>query len=494
MDNEGERERLIPPSAESELQPRRGFQWRYTIELPLFLISFGVVLAATPLSNIIMYRTCTHTLGHTVGECHTFLEPDSMNHTQELENEVQKYVTMVNAAQTVIAAVVPAALSLFLGVWSDKYGRKPLLVWTFLGMTFNGMLSVVYSMVESLGPWWYIVSSLPCALTGGFHIIMIGAFCFIKDITDDDNRSFRLTMLTLTNALAQTTATMLCPYIVKWIGNVYLLLLAATLYTLAYAFTMVIVEESLTNIEQGSFLSVLKLSHIKEMAIACFSRKPDYGRAILLLSGATCFLSLFLLYGENGLLYMYTREHLHWTMKDFTMFSSISTGMWFVGAFVGVAFIQKWLRISDLTFTAISFMSCVVEYTVKTVATTTWLMYLGSALSLFGTVYAVLIRSFLSKTLPSQDIAKVFGFLSFVEAFCPLLAPLVYNSLYEATISTFPGSILVLTAGIYAVCFILTLIIKCITIRINTSQSYDVIRAHVQSSPSVRIREAHLIM
>lgn len=117
------------------------------------------------------------------------------------------------------------------------------------------------------------------------------------------------------------------------------------------------------------------------MASACFKKRPNYGRAILLLTVVAAVLSLFTLYGTNGLIYLYTRKQLEWTMKDFTTFSSISTAIWFVGAFVGVAFIQKWLQISDLTFTAISFLSCVAEYTVKSCARTTWVMYLGKFLA-----------------------------------------------------------------------------------------------------------------
>lgn len=87
----------------------------------------------TPISNIILYRTCVHSLDHSVDECKGFLSPDKTNATKPLEEEVQKYVTYVSTVKTIIESLAPAFLSLFLGVWSDTHGRKPLIVWPLLG-------------------------------------------------------------------------------------------------------------------------------------------------------------------------------------------------------------------------------------------------------------------------------------------------------------------------------------------------------------------------
>lgn len=61
---------------------------------------------------------------------------------------------------------------------------------------------------------------------------------------------FRLTLTQLTYALGQTTGGMLSPFILKVVSYDYFLLGAATIHTLGLAYTMVFIEESLTNIEQ----------------------------------------------------------------------------------------------------------------------------------------------------------------------------------------------------------------------------------------------------
>lgn len=47
---------------------------------------------------------------------------------------MQGYATFVLTVKTVMESIGPAIMSLFLGVWSDTYGRKPLIVWPMLGM------------------------------------------------------------------------------------------------------------------------------------------------------------------------------------------------------------------------------------------------------------------------------------------------------------------------------------------------------------------------
>lgn len=90
-------------------------------------------IPGTAISNIILYRTCVHSLNHTVEECRFFLAPERTNETTKLEEEVQKYATFVQTVKIVIESIGPAILSMFLGVWSDTHGRKPLVVWPLLG-------------------------------------------------------------------------------------------------------------------------------------------------------------------------------------------------------------------------------------------------------------------------------------------------------------------------------------------------------------------------
>ncbi|KAL0820576.1 hypothetical protein ABMA28_006421 [Loxostege sticticalis] len=455
QENENENQLTESSSNNNTISELPGRPFGITMEFPLFVTMLAVSLSGTAISNIILYRTCVHSLNHTVEECRFFLAPERTNETTKLEEEVQKYATFVQTVKIVIESIGPAILSMFLGVWSDTHGRKPLVVWPLLGVAMSSILVVIYSMMEHLGPWWFVLTAIPFGLTGGFSVIFTGAFCYISDITTTKTRSLRMTILEAAVSAGSVIGSLLSAHLLKAIGNVYLLLLVASLYVIAYAFTNVHLRESLNGALPGGICSVLDILLVKEMFRECFKRRPNNLRTQLLLVTVANSLSVFMLYGLFGLSYMYTREKLHWALKDYTQYSAITTTISFTGSFFGVAVLQKYLSIGDLAFSIVAFLSTAAEYTVKAFAAKTWHMYLGSAISLFGGLSSPLLRSFISKIMPVEDIAKVFALMCAIEGISPLISPPLYNTLYEYTITAFPGAIMLLTSVISTICAVL---------------------------------------
>ncbi|XP_013187573.2 probable peptidoglycan muropeptide transporter SLC46 isoform X1 [Amyelois transitella] len=429
------------------------------LEFALFLTMMGLTLSSTAISNIVLYRSCVHSLHYSVEECRPFLSPERTNDTKHLEVEVQKYVTYVTTVKTIIESLGPAFLSLFLGVWSDTHGRKPLIVWPLFGLTWTSMSIVVFAMLDNLGPWWYTLTVIPISITGGFSGLFTGAFCYISDVSTSKNSSLRMTLMEIAVSAGSVVGSLACSHLLKAVGNVYMLLIAASIFVLAYAVTNVWLQESLVGAVPGTLSSVLDFLLIKEMVTECFKRRPNYLRAQILILTVANSLNVFILYGLSGLEYLYTREKLHWSLKDFNQFSAASVLISFVGSFLGVAVIQKYCKVSDLAFSAISFASSVGEYAIKTIAVASWHMYLASGVSSFGSLSAPLIRSFLTKILPVQDIAKVFALMCAIEGIFPLISPALYNAVYNLTIASFPGAILLMTSFVNAICLVMLLVV-----------------------------------
>jgi len=52
---------------------------------------------------------------------------------QKIEGQVQEYASTITMISSMLESTVPAIVSLFLGPWSDKFGRRPILLSTFTG-------------------------------------------------------------------------------------------------------------------------------------------------------------------------------------------------------------------------------------------------------------------------------------------------------------------------------------------------------------------------
>ncbi|XP_050681466.1 solute carrier family 46 member 3-like [Leptidea sinapis] len=243
-------------------------------------------------------------------------------------------------------------------------------------------------------------------------------------------------------------------YLLRAVGNVYLLLITSSLYVIAYVFTNVVLEESLRGAVKGGLKSVLNISLIKEMITECFKERPNHGRAQILLLTVANSLSVFILYGVMSLEYLYTRHKLNWAIKQYTLYSAVHTTVNFVGAFFGVVVVQRLFHVTDLAFSIVAFLSATSEHLIKAFAVMSWHLYLGAGIAVFRGLSSPLIRSMLTKILPPQDIAKVFALMCAIEGVSPLVSPALYNSLYAYTISSFPGAIYILSCGITGLCAI----------------------------------------
>ncbi|XP_068620712.1 probable peptidoglycan muropeptide transporter SLC46 [Battus philenor] len=431
-----------------------GRPYRITVEIPLFLCMLGLAMSSSAISNIIFYRTCVHSLNHTEEECKDFLSPIRSNSTKWLEKDVQRYATFILTVKTAMEAVVPAVLSMFLGVWSDTYGRKPLIVWPILGMALTSMLIVIYGLVD-LNPWWYILTVIPFSFTGGFVVLFTGAYCYVSDITTTQSTSIRMTLVDATVSIGNVIGSLMSAYLIFIVGNVNLLLITATLIVLAYAFSNIYLKESLVGALEGGVCKILDWLYFKEMLRECFKERPNHGRKLIFLLTAVRSISVFLLYGVGDLEYLYSREKLHWALEEYNTYSAVSTAIVFMGGFFGVLFMQKVLRMSDLFLAATAFLSAGAEYMIKAFAVTTWHMYLSVSTSLFKGISGPLIRSFVTKIFPVEDIAKVFALMCAIEGLNPIIAPIICNSIYIATLSSFSGTIYLVSSGLVGVCIVL---------------------------------------
>ncbi|XP_039759663.1 solute carrier family 46 member 3-like isoform X2 [Pararge aegeria] len=446
MADNGDRSSLLP-------LPKRSIAT--TIELPILLNMIAVSLTGSALSNIILYRTCVHSLGHTEYECKPFLSPIKTNATAGLEEDVQRYSTYISTVKMVLEYLCPAVLSMFLGVWSDTYGRKPLIVWPLFGMAISGILIVIFAMIETLSPWWYVATAVPFSITGGYIVMFTGAYCYINDTSSASSSSLRMTILDATISLGTIAGNLFSTYLILTIGNVYLLLLTATLNVIAYSFANIWIMESLRGALEGGASRVLDLLYVKEMTSECFKKRPYNGRAQIILLAVIRILLIMIIYGLSTLEYMYSRQKLHWSLRQYTTYSSVSALIMFLGGFLGVILVQKLLRLGDVSFSMLALFTAAADNMLKLFAVESWYMYLGSAISLFKGLTGPLLRSFLTKNFPMEDIAKIFAFLCAVESIGPMLAPVIFNSLYSVTLATFPGAIYVLSSVMNAACLIM---------------------------------------
>lgn len=130
---------------------------------------------------------------------------------------------------------------------------------------------------------------------------------------------------------------------------------------------------------QGGISTILNFSLVKEMMTTCFKKRRNHGRAQILLLTLANTMCIFILYGIINLGYMYTREKLHWAVKENSIYSATNTLISLAGALIGVKVGGKLLGIGDLPLAILGYFSAIAEFILIAFSTRTWHMYLGKS-------------------------------------------------------------------------------------------------------------------
>lgn len=91
--------------------------------------------------DLLVFRSCRAVLGKSNYSSCDILQTDSSSQVaKDLQKLTHSYASDIILCKTLIEGVLPAALSLFMGPWSDKHGRKPIILSVLIG-EFNSSYS-----------------------------------------------------------------------------------------------------------------------------------------------------------------------------------------------------------------------------------------------------------------------------------------------------------------------------------------------------------------
>ncbi|CAH1961523.1 unnamed protein product [Acanthoscelides obtectus] len=107
-----------------------------TVELPLLLVFFSFMFTSSVYTNLVIYRTCYTILGYNQSECALLGNVDN-NITEHLEKLVEPEANIIGMVKGTIGSIFSVIICIFIGPWSDRFGRKPVIVANLIGMYYH---------------------------------------------------------------------------------------------------------------------------------------------------------------------------------------------------------------------------------------------------------------------------------------------------------------------------------------------------------------------
>ncbi|XP_022224753.2 proton-coupled folate transporter [Drosophila obscura] len=444
----------------------------YLLEPFILILLFGYNFSSTVLKNQIIYQSCTAGFGYSDKVCLLLGTKNATNETKRIEEEVQPYAARVVVVMTIVECIIPAFCGLFAGAWADRYGRKPLLMCSFLGYGLQYLISagVAYAAIHSDGmvsPWWYVLSIVPLSCLGSSVTYSVAAVCFIGDVSEGKVRSYRMIAYELAIYVGLLLGSFGSGYAYE-ATNAYVVLSISACFIFVALFLMIaLLPESLPRREPlASSAQATEdrdvLALLRDLWTSCSRHRAFKDRSIVILVMLVLMLAAFVSAGSNSVFYMFMRAKFHWTVKEFTEYESVSILVPAVAGSGGMLFIwslRKCTSSAILWLAIISLLSHSTSSLMQSLAAVSWQIYVAIALGVFKSLVNPMCRTIITNLLPAAERGKIFALLGILQTLSPLISSSLYFAIYTRTLDSDPGIFNLLSACLYGLGIVLLIVV-----------------------------------
>ncbi|XP_048468720.1 proton-coupled folate transporter [Rhincodon typus] len=414
---------------------------RLTVEPLVFLSMLALVLQA-PLSTQYIFQRISSELGFSGNRSR------GCNKSQGSQAQLEKDVETLTSHWNLYINVGGFAVGLFsatlLGPWSDRVGRRPILILPGIGLALQAAVYLIV-MYEELPVRFLLIGRLLSGLLGDFNTILAGCFSYIADISDKPSRTFRVAVLEACLGMAGMFGSIIGGQWSKAQGYIipFWLVLALNVATVIYAF--VFIKESVTVKRPGKLLT---MEHYRAVYRLYSSGQETGRRHRLCLYALSLFIVVTVHFGVKDILILFELSSPLCWRSDQIGYGSAVEHLTYLSSLLALKMMQYCL--GDSWIAEVGLLSNMAGLVTFSVAATSTVMFTGHGM--FMDVVPIK-RADLDVAVLSTG--ALFASVACVESACSLVSTLVFSSLYPATLHFMKGftflfgaALLLIPAGI----------------------------------------------
>ncbi|XP_060704235.1 proton-coupled folate transporter [Hemiscyllium ocellatum] len=444
----GLQESQCPPSGLGRVRVRVPGP-RLTVE-PLVFLSMLALMLQAPLSTQYIFQRISSELGFSGNRSRGCNK--SQGREAALEEEVETLTSHWNLYINVGGFAVGLFSATLLGPWSDRVGRRPILILPAVGLSLQAAVYLIV-MYQELPVGFFLIGRLLSGLLGDFNTILAGCFSYIADISDKPSRTFRVAVLEACLGMAGMFGSIIGGQWSKAQGyiNPFWLVLALNVATVIYA--VVFVKESVTAKRPGKLLT---MEHYRSVYRLYSSGQETGRRHRLCLYALSLFIVVTVHFGVKDILILFELSSPLCWRSDQIGYGSAIEHLTYLSSLLALKMMQCCL--ADFWIAQIGLLSNMAGLVTFSIAVTSAVMFTGYGIRFLAMATTPVIRAKLSKLADVTEQGALFASVACVESACSLVSTLIFSSLYPATLHFMKGfpflfgaALLLLPAGIIGV-------------------------------------------
>lgn len=430
------------------------------LEPVAFLLMVFVGLIMLTSQELYLMKACKVNLNFTAAEC------ENINNHSHVQISTQQYVSEIQAYNGVLQSVPGIVLAFFAGPLSDKFGRKPLIVFSLFGF-------LILSLVFLINSFWfdelkveYLLFECLQDITGGEIVFGVGINSLMVDITTKENRTRRIAVLDTFFLLGLAVGLQLSGIIRHFFGWVPLFATSSLVLVLNILYVIFKIEEgnkveddlpdkNQTKREQSKarFLHMMKAPVVGFKSV--WRKRPDGSRIWVFVFMMTMTIQKFGDIGSQGLLFMFLKLQYNAEITDVTNIALVFGLMMIINQMGLVPLLSGKFQFRDTSILIIGMTTSIIGCIILAIGDNLNIILLSC---FFGSLYISInstARSAMTKLVDPADIGSLFGMCGIIFVTLSLISKPFYSLVYRATVQTFPAAFLYLTLGLLVIVLVL---------------------------------------
>ena len=400
----------------------------------MFLYMFAFMLTTVVEQVFFVFKACTVNHGYPEDICY------NIQNYEDIKKEVQVTVSNFHQYNNIASYAVPIILAFFIGAWSDRRGRKlPLILGLCGKFVYSSMI-----VVNTLNKDWPVeniiyTATIPSVLTGADVAIFASCFAYISDITSVADRTMRITILDICYLSTMPTGVALGAYIYAKTDKSFtiMFIINASLLFIAILYSIINLNWRTTDRQQSICelrwyqmpLDFFDKRHVV-LSLKTFCKKRTLNRRIYLFILMIAMAFYTFQRDEKAKMFLYTQFKFNWDAIQYSRFKTFQSSMYVVMMLIGIPFFTKVLNLRDTVIVLIGATAHACGRLVFIFADVGWVMFVGAAVAGVGANIPPVIRSMVSKIVPTTERGIIFAFLSVFDNAVPLISGVLYTQVW----------------------------------------------------------------
>lgn len=459
----------------------------------LYLTAYGLNEVVRP--TLLIEKACRAKLNYSQEICDNINDDIYDDEYTEVSKAVSQYESVLSSC-----AFLPRIFyAIVAGAWSDRHGRKFILALPMFGQVLANITFMInYAFLTEL-PFEALSLEFVNEVCGNFVLYYLAEYSYISDVTSEAERTSRISIVDGTDYIFTMVGTAISGVAFATVGYFGIFGAGAVCDTLGVLYVAFVLKESIgprappsltstegeaaaaattspksygsteTHFSIDEDVAVMEAPDPEPSQDCCggyiprphdfvdgfktlFKRRPGPYRMLLLVLCFNFACYIFVYNGTEGShRLLYAQDKYGWTTGEYSAYLALYRICYLVTLWLALPALSRYVGLHDATVATVACVTGAAGLTLPALVTDDWAMYAGSVIAMFGPAATISTRAMASKCVGEEEVGRIFAIFSLISATSSSLVYAAFQSIYRATLDSFLGAFLIVTAGLYLI-------------------------------------------